>query len=434
MSSGFLDEVIVDVSGGRGGRGAVSFRREKYVPNGGPDGGDGGPGGSVIVVADSGDSTLSAFRERRRFHAQPGGDGAGKQQTGRDAPDIVLHVPPGTVITNADGGELVADLDRRGARAVVAAGGRGGRGNARFATATRQAPRLGELGSRGEARRLRFELKLIADIGLVGRPNAGKSSLLARLTSAHPKVAAYPFTTLHPNLGVAELEGGRTVVIADVPGIIEGAHRGVGLGLEFLRHLERTRALLHLVDASDPEAEARAAVGEIAGELEEFSPALGAKPRQLVFTKLDLEQARENRELLATKYPDALFISAATGDGCEEALRRAVALADAARAEEPVAAVPADAETAAHRVYRHQPREQPIVVRDGDAYRVIHPPTERIVERTDMQSDEAVGRLQRRLRRTGVDAALADAGCRDGDTVRIGEVEFEYAADAMAPP
>lgn len=426
--SGFLDEVRIDVAAGRGGRGAVSFRREKYVPNGGPDGGDGGRGGSVTLVADSEDSTLSSFHERRRFAAHNGGDGATKRCTGAAAADIRLSVPAGTVVRDDATGDLLADLDHRGAEVVVAAGGRGGRGNARFATSTRQAPRIGELGTRGEARRLHLELKLIADVGLVGLPNAGKSTLLARLTGAHPKIAAYPFTTLHPNLGVAEVDGGRTLVLADVPGLIEGAHRGVGLGMDFLRHLDRTRVLVHLVDAGLGEEAALAAIADVSAELSAFSAALGSKPTVLVFSKLDTTEARAQIEQLTAAMPHALTISAATGEGCEQLLDSVSRLVTLQRLEA-VRVAPAAAEPGPrHRDYHHVPRSRlaPVVVPESGGYRVHHEATEQLVEITDMESEEAVMRLQRRMRRVGIDAALADAGCVEGDTVRLGEAEFVF--------
>ncbi|MFN2452525.1 MAG: GTPase ObgE, partial [Candidatus Dormibacteria bacterium] len=285
----FLDEVALELSAGDGGRGAVSFRREKYVPNGGPDGGDGGRGAGVVLRADVQSSTLADYRQRRRFSGGAGGAGGKSNRHGRDAEDLVLDVPCGTVVTDAASGELIADLAEDGARCVVAAGGRGGRGNARFASPTRRAPRLSELGAKGAHRTVHLELKLIADVGLVGLPNAGKSTLLATLTGAHPKIADYPFTTLTPNLGVAEVDDGRTVVIADVPGLVEGAHHGAGLGIDFLRHLERTRVLLHLVDGSLGVKAAAQAVALVSEELRAFSAVLAAKPCLTVITKTDLD-------------------------------------------------------------------------------------------------------------------------------------------------
>ena len=444
----FIDEVSLDVAAGSGGRGAVGFRREKYVPRGGPDGGDGGWGGSVVLVVEPGDSSLSRYRERRRFHAPDGRPGGGALRSGRDGPDLVLPVPPGTVVTDAESGELIGDLASPGQRLVIAEGGRGGRGNAHFAGAVRQAPRIAELGDPGAQRRIHLELKLIADIGLVGLPNAGKSTLLAALTGARPKVAAYPFTTLHPNLGVAEMSGGHTLVLADVPGLIEGAHDGAGLGIEFLRHLERTRVLIHVVDCAAGAAEARRAIEQVVGELGAFSPQLAERPTLVAFNKIDLPEAGEAAGELEPEFPDAHRISAAGGIGTRDLLEAAADLVAAARhaAAGPTAgssgeaggvqgAGDADAAAGGHRIYRHVSHEPgpPRVERDPDgAYRVIHPAVLRIVERTDLDEEEAVAVLHRRLAAAGVDAALAAAGCQDGDTVRIGSAEFTFAADAMS--
>lgn len=425
---------MLDLAAGAGGRGAVSFRREKYVPAGGPDGGDGGRGASVVLVADSGLATLGGFRDRRRFRAPNGRPGAGALKHGRDAEDLVLRVPVGTVITDEKDGTALADLATDGARLVAAAGGRGGRGNARFATSTRQAPRIGELGAPGQERRVRLELKLIADVGLVGLPNAGKSTLLAALTGAHPKIAPYPFTTLTPNLGVAEFDGGRTIVIADVPGLIEGAAQGAGLGHDFLRHLERTRLLLHLVDASLGAEAAQAAWSTVRAELAAFSPALAGKPEITVLTKLDLPGAAETAAALeGGPLGRALAISAATGKGCAELLAAAgerVLAERAAAAAAPVADVAVGG--GGHRVYRHRPSRGAgalAVSREGEAWRVSGEAVERAVAMTDMESDEAVTRLQRRMRSLGVDAVLSDAGVSEGDTVRIGAAEFDWVAD-----
>ena len=397
---------------------------------GGPDGGDGGRGGDVVLVADSTDSTLAGFRERRRFHAPAGGAGGKNLRHGAAGDDIVLHVPPGTLVRDSDTEELIADLDHPGARVVVAGGGRGGRGNTHFASSTQQTPRVGELGERGSSRRVQLELKLIADIGLVGLPNAGKSTLLAALTGAHPKIAAYPFTTLHPNLGVAETSSGATLVIADVPGLIEGAHRGVGLGIDFLRHLERTRALVHLVDATRAPQDVDDAIAAVNAELSAFSEALASKPRLLVLNKRDLLDDAQ-RAAVAARHPDALLIAAADLDGTAAVLDRSALLAGRARAAQLAAALSQPSEPAEHRVYRHSPRRQtPAISREGEVYRVTAAGIERLVAMTDMDSDEAVGRLQQKLRSAGVDAALAAAGCVDGDTVRIGELEFIYADDA----
>ncbi len=319
----FRDETVLLVQGGRGGDGCCSFHREKYRPRGGPDGGDGGDGGSVLLVASPHERSLFALARRREVRAGHGAPGEGNNRHGRKGRDVILQVPVGTVVRDLERGNLLADLDRPGARLVLARGGRGGRGNARFATATDQAPRHRELGQPGEERRVLLELKLVADAGLVGLPNAGKSTLLRRLTAARPRVAAYPFTTLDPGLGIwrtgaepAEL------VLADIPGLIAGAAQGRGLGHRFLRHVERTRVLLHLVDCSagaeDPGAARAAVLQELAG----YSPALAARPRVLVATKVEDAAAEEQaRRLLAAAPEPGVAISALTGRGLEE-LRR----------------------------------------------------------------------------------------------------------------
>ena len=415
------------MAAGSGGRGAVSFRREKYVPDGGPDGGDGGRGGDVLVVADSTDTTLSGFRERRSFHAEDGRAGGGGKRSGHQGTDLTLHVPVGTIVREGD--VVLADLDRPGAVALAARGGRGGRGNTRFATATRQAPRAGELGDPGEKRHIHLELRLIADIGLVGLPNGGKSTLLAALTGARPKIAAYPFTTLHPNLGVAELEGGHTLVLADVPGLIEGASHGAGLGLEFLRHLERTRTLVHVVDASAGVDAARAALATVGAEIEAYSPELAGRPSVIAFNKIDIPKGADAADQLAAEFPGSFRISAQRGDGCAELLVAAAELAGRV-----IRDAPGPAQPGLHRVYRPRPRRVVTtdIVREDDGYRVVGELVERMVGRIDLENDEAVARLQRKLRAAGVDAALAAAGCREGDTVLIGDGEFTYTDDGLA--
>ena len=324
---------------------------------------------------------------------------------------------------------MIADLDRPGATALAARGGRGGRGNTKFATATRQAPRAGELGDPGERRRLHLELRLIADIGLVGLPNGGKSTLLAALTGAHPKIAAYPFTTLHPNLGVAELDGGHTLVLADVPGLIEGASQGAGLGLEFLRHLERTRTLIHVVDASAGVEAAREALATVRAELALYSPELAARPSVFAFNKIDLLEGAEAAAELSAEFPGSFRISAKNGDGCHEMLLAAAALSGRGARDTQAAGEPA-----LHRIYRPRPRRIVTndVIREGEAFRVVGELVERMVGRIDLENEEAVARLQRKLAAAGVDAALAAAGCREGDTVRIGEAEFEYRDDGLS--
>ncbi|MGH8128099.1 MAG: Obg family GTPase CgtA [Gammaproteobacteria bacterium] len=289
----FVDEATVRVEAGRGGNGCVSFRREKFIPLGGPDGGDGGNGGSVWLIAKSGLNTLVDFRTQRSFRATSGDGGAGRQRSGAAGTDIEVPVPTGTLVYEADTGELIGDLTTPGKRLLVARGGRGGRGNIHFKSSVTRAPRRFTPGTDGDARRLRLELKLLADVGLVGLPNAGKSSLLTAVSAARPKVADYPFTTLHPELGVVRLGPERSFVIADVPGLIEGAASGHGLGIQFLRHVERTRLLLHLIDLSPPEGFDPDVVHTIERELAEHNPHLATRERWLVFSKSDLLPAKD---------------------------------------------------------------------------------------------------------------------------------------------
>lgn len=338
----FVDEALVSVAAGNGGAGCVSFRREKFIPRGGPDGGDGGDGGSIYLFAKPGLTTLADFRTRRRFRAESGRPGAGRQMAGASGADLEVAVPPGTLVFEADTGELIGDLDAPGARLLVARGGRGGRGNVHFKSSVNRAPRRATPGTEGETRRLRLELKLLADVGLVGLPNAGKSSLLAAISAARPKVADYPFTTLHPALGVVRLGPERGFVVADVPGLIEGAAAGHGLGIQFLRHVERTRLLLHLVDLAPPQGFEPEAVRTIERELAAHAPELAARERWLVFTKSDLlapEEAQKRAEaaVAALGWKGHWFvISSLAGSGLAELLEATGArLARFAGAESP---------------------------------------------------------------------------------------------------
>ncbi|SMC21067.1 GTP-binding protein [Desulfacinum hydrothermale DSM 13146] len=327
----FIDEAKIQVEGGRGGNGCVSFRREKYVPRGGPDGGDGGKGGDVILEATERKQTLLDFRYRRLYRAERGRHGQGKAKHGRGGKDLVLHVPVGTLAKDVETGEVLADLNRPGMRWVAARGGRGGRGNARFVTSTRQAPRYAEEGEEGETREMQLELKLLADVGLVGLPNAGKSTLIAAVSAARPKIADYPFTTLIPNLGVVHYGDAPPFVMADIPGLIEGAHEGAGLGIRFLKHIERTKVLVHLVDASalsptDPLAPYRA----IERELESYSDTLGEKDRIVALNKMDLVTEEARREDLLAAYRTTghpvVAVSALTRRGLPDLLKALVRL------------------------------------------------------------------------------------------------------------
>jgi GTPase len=322
----FVDEARIEVHAGHGGPGAVHFRREKFIPFGGPDGGDGGRGGSVWVVADRNINTLIEYRYARIFRAKNGEPGSGRQRNGRGAEDITLRVPVGTVISDEETGATLADLATDGARALLAQGGRGGLGNMNFKSSTNQTPRYAQPGTEGESRALALELKVLADVGLLGLPNAGKSTFISAISSAKPKIADYPFTTLHPHLGVVRVDHNRSFVVADVPGLIEGAAEGAGLGHQFLRHLMRTRLLLHLVDIAplDPDADPVADARAIAAELNKYDAALAKKPRWLVFNKVDLLEPAESRKRVAAyvrrlRWKGPVYaISAVSGAGCRD--------------------------------------------------------------------------------------------------------------------
>jgi GTP-binding protein len=324
----FVDEVRIHVKAGDGGNGAVAWRREKYIPRGGPAGGDGGNGGSVVLVVDPQLSTLLDYRYVREHKARSGGHGLGSDMNGADGPDLVLRVPPGTVVKDAATGETIADLGEADERLVVAKGGRGGLGNMNYATSTNQAPRYAQDGTPGEERDLVLELKLLADVGIVGYPNAGKSTLISRISRARPKIADYPFTTLVPNLGVVSWRGEKSFVVADIPGLIEGAHEGAGLGHQFLRHIERCRVLVHLVDGANPEPDRspKADLDSIDRELALYSPELAKKPQIVAVTKVDVPEARAAGEKLAKllgrrKKPVKVhLVSAVTGEGVPQLL------------------------------------------------------------------------------------------------------------------
>ncbi len=417
----FLDEARIQVASGRGGDGAVHFRREKYVPRGGPDGGDGGRGGDIVLEVSPTLNTLAAFRRGSRFKAEDGGRGGSSNKTGRDGASVHIPVPPGTLVRNQADGGLLADLVAPGQTLKVCRGGRGGKGSARFATSSNQAPRMAERGEPGEERSLLLELRLIADIGIVGAPNAGKSTLLAAVTRARPKIADYPFTTLEPNLGVAELDDGRTLVLADIPGLIEGAHQGAGLGTSFLRHIQRTRVLIHLIDgaAADPLAD----YSQVNGEMALFDPGLGRKPQVVAVNKIDLPEVagrwKEIEQGFVSTGVRPLAISAIAREGLRELLFAAARALDQAPEAESGAEVP---------VYR--PEAEPTafeILRDPDgSWRVRGQAIERAAEMTYWEHEEAVRRFQRTLARLGVEKALRQAGAQEGDTVRIGEYELEW--------
>jgi GTP-binding protein len=418
-----VDEARIWVKAGDGGNGVVSFRREKFVPFGGPDGGDGGRGGSVYLVAKAGVSTLLEFARRRHFNADNGGHGRGARQHGKAGEDLIIAVPPGTQLSSADG--LIADLVHAGDSVMVARGGRGGLGNTHFATSTQRAPRIAQKGEPGEERTLDLELKTIAQAALIGEPNAGKSSLLAATSAARPKIGDYPFTTLSPNLGVTEPRGDEDVfVLADVPGLIAGAHTGAGLGHRFLRHVERAPILVHVVDASRPDA--LDAYRTVRGELEAYKAEVAAKPEIVAANKLDLPGAREGLERLRLALRDRTVIgtSTITNEGIPgllEAVGRV--LAELPRPTEP------EETPRGVRVYRLAPEEDDtfhVEAVEPGMYRVRGKRVERLVAMTDLGSEEGTEYLQKQLDRLGVFEALQRAGVEVGDTVQIGEWETEW--------
>lgn len=429
----FFDEAKIYVQAGQGGDGAVAFRREKFEPLGGPAGGHGGKGGDVIFYADPGLNTLLPFKRRQHFKAEAGGRGGSSKKQGTDGTDERIAVPVGTVIRDADAGELIADLVEAGQEVVVARGGRGGRGNSAFTTPTNQAPRFAEKGEPGEERWLLIELKLIADVGLIGVPNAGKSTLLSVISAARPKIAGYPFTTLSPNLGVVTVNY-RDFIVADLPGLIAGAHEGVGLGDKFLRHVERTRLLVHLLDgASHDPLEDFETVNR---ELKLYSPRLADKPQLVVLNKLDLPDAQALwpliREEMDERNLPAMAVSAVTQQNVKALLQRIASMLDELPKEpEPVTAAPeelpvlrpAEAKDA-FRIFRRGERETP---EQPLTWRIEGRRVERIAAMTDWDNDEAIARFQRQLRALGVLEALERAGAQEGDTVIIDDAELEWS-------
>lgn len=426
----FVDRVKIYVKGGDGGNGMVAFRREKYVPNGGPAGGDGGKGADLIFEVEEGLRTLMDFRYQRHFKAPRGEHGMSKNQHGRGAKDMIVKVPPGTVITDVETNEVIADLTVHGQRAVIAKGGRGGRGNTRFATPSNPAPELSEHGEPGLERDVILELKILADAGLVGFPSVGKSTLLSVVSSAKPKIADYHFTTIAPNLGMVETEDSRSFVLADLPGLIEGAHSGVGLGHQFLRHIERTRVIVHVIDMAaiegrDPFEDYLT----INKELKEYNLRLTERPQIIVANKMEMPGAEENlqkfKEQLEEDYP-VFPISAITRQGLRDLL---FAIADKIEQTPEFPLQQEEEETGVHRViYKHEVEQTEFVITRDSAgtFIVSGDAIEKLFKMTDFSRDESVRRFARQLRGIGVDAALREKGAKDGDTVKLLEYEFEF--------
>ncbi|HRW12172.1 MAG TPA: GTPase ObgE [Syntrophomonas sp.] len=418
----FIDHAKIYVKGGDGGNGCVAFRREKYVPMGGPYGGDGGRGGNVIFVAEEGMTTLMDFRYRKHFKAERGNHGLGKNQHGAWGEDLIIKVPMGTIIRDDDTGELLADLTEHGQQAVIAKGGRGGKGNSHFANATHKAPSMAEKGEIGQERWINMELKLLADVGLVGYPNAGKSTLIAQVSAARPKIADYPFTTLIPNLGVVGTNHHESFVIADIPGLIEGAHEGVGLGHDFLRHIERTRVLLFILDAAETDGrDVQEDLRILQQELQLFNPELAKRPYLIVANKMDIPGADERFAALKKVHGDkVLAISAASGQGVSELTEKTYALLQSIPRQE----APPE-EVRVIRRYEDEPPFQVEVV--NGIYQVSGKRIENLVNMTNMEQEESLQKFQRTIERMGLEDTLREMGIKEGDLVRIADLEFEYS-------
>lgn len=424
----FTDEAKICVVGGKGGDGIIGFRREKYVPKGGPDGGDGGRGGAVILRADPHINTLLAFKHKVHFKAQPGQSGGKNERHGADGKDLVIRVPVGTVVKLLHTGEVLADLDEPGKEIVVARGGEGGRGNAHFKSSTRQAPRIRERGAPGEERWLKLELKLLADVGIIGFPNAGKSSLIAKVSAARPKIAPYPFTTLTPNLGVVRVDEFKEFVIVDIPGLIEGAHEGRGLGDRFLKHIERTRLLIHLIDLSPTGRDPLTDYEVINRELRSFSPTLAEKPQIVVGNKIDLlseEQRHAVRERFAAHKIELQLISAVTGEGTRELVYQSYRRLEELKATQFQAQSQLTIQTPVRRVYAFTGGPAFEVHRDGEIFVLSGPSVERL-SRLSLEERDAQEYLYERLEALGILAELRHQGLHEGRIIRLGTYELAY--------
>jgi GTP-binding protein len=425
----FVDHVKIFVKGGDGGDGMVAFRREKYIPFGGPAGGDGGKGANVIFMVDEGLRTLMDFRYQRHFKAPRGEHGMSKNKHGKNAEDMIVRVPPGTVVSDSETGQILADLVEHGQTAIIAKGGRGGRGNSRFATSQNPAPELSEMGEPGEEKEIALELKVLADAGLVGFPSVGKSTLLSVVSAAKPKIANYHFTTLSPNLGMVETNDGRSFVLADLPGLIEGAHEGVGLGHQFLRHIERTRVLVHVIDMSGVEGrnpyEDYVTINE---ELRQYNLRLTERPQIIVANKMDMPDAEENLKEFKSQLTDdySIFpISALTRTGLDELLFAVMDLLE----KTPEFSLSEEVDEEENVVlYKFEEEEKEFEIsRDDDgAFVLTGYSIERLFKMTDFNFDQSVRRFARQMRGMGIDDALRERGAKDGDTVRILNFEFEF--------
>ena len=420
----FTDYVKIIAKAGDGGNGAISFRREKYVAAGGPDGGDGGKGGDIYFEVDPNSNTLIDFRFKKKFKAENGNNGEGSNKYGKSGENLTIKVPIGTVIKDASNNRVLADLSQEGQRELVLKGGRGGKGNAHFATSTRQAPRFSQDGENGEEKELILELKLLADVGLIGFPNVGKSTFLGRTTSATPKIADYHFTTLEPNLGVVKTDYGESFVIADIPGIIEGASEGVGLGLQFLRHIERTRLLLHVIDVSG--SEGRDPVDDfnkINSELQKYSKKLSKRTQIIVANKIDSmqdEKLYKNLENLAKEKKLEIFkISAVTGEGVDKLIKHVSELLKILPKEDLI-------EYEDKKVYKLEEKDDYTIRKDDGKFVIEGEPVERIMRRVNIADNESLYYFQKNLDELGVNQRLKEMGIQEGDIVKIADYELEW--------
>ncbi|GGD54665.1 GTPase ObgE [Paenibacillus nasutitermitis] len=430
----FVDKAKIFVKGGDGGNGIVSYRREKYVPEGGPAGGDGGRGANVIFRVDEGLRTLMDFRYQKHFKAEKGERGKVKSMHGANAEHMIVRIPPGTIIINDDTQEVIADMTQHGQEIVVARGGRGGRGNCRFATVSNPAPDFAENGEEGEERWIVLELKVMADVGLVGFPSVGKSTLLSVVSGAKPKIGAYHFTTLSPNLGVVEVGDGRSFVMADLPGLIEGAHEGVGLGHDFLRHVERTRVIVHVIDMSGSEGrDPFEDWNKINEELALYNPVLADRPQIIAANKMDMPDAPDQLELFREQLAERdggmnyeiLPMSSLTRQGVQELLYKAADLLETVP-EMPL--IDEVKDVAERKVYTLEKQEDEsfTVGKENEGFVVRSAAIEKFMKRVNLNTHDAVLRFARTLRKMGVDAELRKIGAKDGDSVRIGDFTFEF--------
>lgn len=419
----FIDYVTIEVEAGKGGNGAVSFRREKYVPRGGPDGGDGGHGGNIKVVASSDINTLASFRYKKLFKAESGQNGRGSNRHGKNGEDLEIMVPVGTIIVDCNTDRLLADLDSPNQRYVLAQGGKGGRGNARFANSVTRAPKNAEMGLPGEQLKVKLELKLVADVGLIGFPNVGKSTLLSVISSARPKIADFPFTTINPNLGVVFVpQWGQSFVAADIPGLIEGAHEGKGLGHQFLRHVERTRLLVHVIDIASVEGRNPAEdYRRINYELQQFNPALARLPQLVVLNKIDLLNNDDPINKFRAEVPgvDIMRVSAATAKGTDKLVSRIAKELQNLPRIPLIVQEPDD-------IIELSPQQGIIIQRQEDTFFVSGRRIEILAAKTDFNNDESVQNFYRMAKRMGVIDMLRKNGIEPGNSVVIGEMEFTY--------